>query len=189
MFLLHTVSALASQLTTVLGLTLQLYGRLLLSQNSVPLHKLPSSWLAQSLSWLQPQVLVPDLHTPPAQASPVVQPLPSSQGAVLPVWVQPALGSQASVVQGLLSVQNTPTLMAEPAHLPRPHVSLLVQALPSSQGRVLAALTQPVLGSHASLVHGLLSSQLAAVPLQTPALHTSDTEHALPSLHGLLLAT
>ncbi len=54
-----------------------------MSQNNVPLQTLPSSWPTQSLSAPQPQVLVPLEHLPAAQVSPTVQPLPSSQLAVL----------------------------------------------------------------------------------------------------------
>ncbi len=82
-FSTQVVLPLPSHATTVLGLTLHLNGAALLSQNSVPLHRLPSSWLAQSLSWLQPQVLVPPWHAPFLHWSPVVHGLPSSHRALL----------------------------------------------------------------------------------------------------------
>ncbi len=188
-FLLHSVSAEVSQLTSVLGLTLHAYGRLLLSQNNVPLQKLPSSWPAQSLSWLQPQVLVPDTQLPPLHTSPLVQPLPSSQLAVLLLWLQPVLVLQPSLVHGLLSLQVVAGLMATPAQAPPPHASPLVQALPSSHAMVLAALTQPALGSQLSVVHTLLSLQFTAEPLHAPLAHTSLWLQALPSsqLRMLLL--
>ena len=104
-FLVQTVSALASHTTMVGGFTLQLYGSALVSQYSVPLQKLPSSWLAQSAVTLQPHWLAPLTHTPALQTSPTVQPLPSSQLVVLLVCVQPAVALHASLVQRLLSSQ------------------------------------------------------------------------------------
>lgn len=82
-FLVQMPSPLGSQVTMLAGLTLHLYGNALLSQISVPLQKLPSSWLAQSLSIAQPQVFAPLAHLPNEQASPTVQPLPSSHTALL----------------------------------------------------------------------------------------------------------
>lgn len=50
-----------------------------------------------------------------------------------------------------------------------------------------------MLGSHASVVHGLSSSQLLPVPVHLPAAHLSFTVQALPSSHvtlsGLLALT
>ncbi len=54
-----------------------------LSQYSVPLQGLPSSWPAQSASVQHAQVGLPGRQVAPRQASPVVQGLPSSQGAAL----------------------------------------------------------------------------------------------------------
>src|SRR5437870_1925627 len=66
-----------------------------------------------------------------------------------------------------------------PTHVPPEHVSLVVQALPSSHGRVLAACMQPVAGSHESVVQTFPSSQLrAGPPMQRPF------EQASPSSHG-----
>ncbi len=104
-FVLQTVSPAALQVTIVTALTLQSKGRALLSQNNVPLQKLPSSLAAQSASLVQPQVLDPLIQTPPPHTSPVVQPLPSSQASVLLLWVQPVTELQPSVVQALLSLQ------------------------------------------------------------------------------------
>ncbi len=167
------MSALASQATTVLGLTTHLYGTFDLSQKSVPLHRLPSSWPAQSLSMAHAQVLVPLWHLLLWQASPVVHELPSSQLAVLLAYTQPALASQFSVVQGLLSVQSTLGSSSWPAQVPPLQVSLAVHLLPSSQGLLLAVYTQPVLGLHESLVHGFKSLHTTEVPVQTVFLHTS----------------
>src|SRR5947207_2969369 len=47
----------------------------------------------------------PGTHAPAAQTSPVVQALPSAQGAVLFVWTHPVPGSHESSVQGLESSQ------------------------------------------------------------------------------------
>jgi hypothetical protein len=76
----------------------------------------------------------PPTQPPPLQVSFVVQALPSLHGAVLLVWTHPVDGSHVSSVQPLLSLQ----LGAAPPTQPPPlHVSLVVQALPSSQGAVL----------------------------------------------------
>src|SRR5881397_2508642 len=68
------------------------------------------------------------MHLPPPQASPVVQALPSSHGAVFGVWTQPLFGSQESSVQGLSSSQSSD---GPPTHTPAAHMSAVVQALPS----------------------------------------------------------
>jgi hypothetical protein len=87
-------------------------------------HGLPSSQLKPPLP----------AHTPPAQTSPVVQALPSSQGAVLFVWTQPVAGLQVSSVHGLLSLQPS---AGPPTHTPPLQVSAVVHAFPSLQGAVL----------------------------------------------------
>ena len=95
------------------------------------LHGLPS---------LQPTGF-PGLQLEPVQASPLVQASPSSQGSALATFLQPAPGSQVSVVQGFWSSQ----LGGTPAtHTPREQTSSLVQALLSSHGAVLAAKVQPL---------------------------------------------
>ena len=69
-----------------------------------------------------------------------MQLLPSSHGPVKNAWVQPSLGSQASVVQALLSSQLT----AVPGkQLPPWQASLLVQALASLHALVFGAYWQP----------------------------------------------
>ncbi len=188
LFLVQAVSPEASQLTSVLGLTLHWYGSAVLSQNSVPLQKFASSWPAQSTSALQPQVFVPLTHLPAEQVSPVVQPLPSSQPAVLLACTQPCLGSQEELVHGLPSSQAALGSMPTPLHRPWLHASLAVHALPSLQATVFTALTQPTLGSQLSLVQPLPSSHCTAEPAHTAFWHTSDCVQALPSVHGLLFA-
>jgi hypothetical protein len=123
----------------------------------------------------------PPTQTLLAHLSAVVQALPSSQLAVLAAFTQPVAETQLSSVQGLPSLQfaagpPTQTLFA--------HLSAVVQALPSSQLAVLAALTQPVAATQLSSVHGLLSLQFAAgPPTQVPApLHLSFVVQALLSL-------
>src|SRR5438128_12077597 len=69
-------------------------------------------------------------HPPPLQVSPLVQALPSSQGLVLLVCVQPVAGLQPSVVQTLPSSQLG---AAPPTHVPPLQVSFAVQASPSLQ--------------------------------------------------------
>jgi hypothetical protein len=103
----------------------------------------------------------PPTHTPPEQLSMVVQGLPSSHGPATGVCVQPVLGSQPSAVQGFRSSQffGTPGLQ-----LLFKQVSFSVQALPSSQGALLATCIQPRCSSQLSSVQTLWSSQSAGVP-------------------------
>jgi hypothetical protein len=55
----------------------------------------------------------------------------------------------------------------------------LLQDVPSARG----VLTHPIAVSQLSSVQGFPSSQLMAVPPQTPVRHESASVHALPSLH------
>ncbi len=127
----------------------------------------------------------PPTQAPAEQRSVVVQASPSAQASVLFVCTQPSESSQLSVVHTLSSSQSGAT---PPAHDLLLHVSAVVQALASSQGRVLAALTQPCVGSQLSVVHRLLSSQSGATPpWQTPLEQVSLSVHALPSSHATVL--
>jgi hypothetical protein len=117
---------------------------------SFVVHAFPSSQGDVLLVWTQPvagsqessvQGLLslqsgagPPLQVPPPHVSFVVQAFPSSQGDVLSVWTQPVAGSQESSVQGLLSLQSG---AGPPLQEPPPHVSFVVQAVPSSQGAEL----------------------------------------------------
>ena len=82
-------------------------------------------------------------------------------------------------------MQGLPSLQLRddpPTQLPPLQASPVVQALPSSHGRVLLLWKQPEAGLQPSSVQGLPSLQLAGGPLtQTPALHVSPTVQALPS--------
>jgi hypothetical protein len=99
--------------------------------------------------------------------------------------VQPDAGVQASSVQTLPSSQLGG---APPAQTPPAQVSLVVQALPSSQGAVLLVCVQPVAGLQASSVQTLPSSQLGGdPPTHTPAEQVSLIVQALPSLHEAVL--
>src|SRR5258705_444517 len=72
--------------------------------------------------------------------------------------------------------------------MPPPHVSPLVQALPSLQGPVLFVKTHPDGGAHVSVVQPLLSLQTTGVPgLQMPPPQVSPLVQALPSSQGLVL--
>ncbi len=127
----------------------------------------------------------PDLHLPPAQLSPVVQTLPSSQGTLLLATTQPLLASQLSFVQGFTSSH---TLTVPGLHWPPLHTSPSVQTLPSLQATVLAECTQPANLSHESSVHGLPSSQLWLLPLlHRPLRHWSPTVQTLPSSQANVL--
>src|SRR5437870_9804792 len=76
-----------------------------------------------------------------------------------------------------------------PTHVPPEHVSLVVQALPSSHGAVLGACTQPVAGSHESMVQTFPSSQLrAGPPVHRPFEQASPVVQALPSSQAKVFA-
>jgi hypothetical protein len=127
----------------------------------------------------------PPTQAPPPQVSFVVHALPSSQAAVLLVWTQPVAGLQLSSVQALLSLQFG---AGPPWQLPAPHVSAVVQALPSSQDAVLSVCTQPPEESQVSSVQGLLSLQSTVrLPAHTPLAHVSFAVQKLPSSHVAVL--
>ena len=88
------------------------------------------------------------LHVPPLQRSAPLQKRPSEQVWVLLVWVQPVAALQPSSVQTLPSSQLGG---APPTQLPFWQVSLVVQALPSSQSVPLGLFRSeqmPVAGLH-----------------------------------------
>src|SRR5439155_192593 len=146
-------------------------------QVSLVVQALPSLQGAVLLTWTQPveglqvssvQTLPssqvgggPPTHRPPLQASLVVQALPSLQGAVLLVCTQPVDGLQVSSVQTLPSSQLGG---APPTQWPPLQTSLVVQELPSRQGRALLACTQPVVAWQLSSVHALKSLQVSNEP-------------------------
>ena len=125
----------------------------------------------------------PGWQLPPPQVSPVVHALPSSQGLVLLANTHPVAGLHESFVHGLLSLQT----VADPAwHVPPPHVSPVVQGLPSSQALVLFAWKQPVTALQRSFVQGFESLHWVAVVsvkthpvagLQLSAVHTLLSLH------------
>ena len=117
----------------------------------------------------------------------LVEELSSVWVALLLVCLQPVLLSQLSVVHGLPSSQNAATFTAVPAQALAAHRSLVVQASPSLQGRVLGVNLQPTAGSQLSDVHRLLSLQVCALPAQVPLAHLSPAVQALPSSHVAVL--
>jgi len=118
------------------------------------------------------------MQEPSAQVSPVVQPLPSSQGPVLSTLAQPEAGSQLSLVQVLLSLQSR----GVPEQTPPLHASPTVHALPSSQDNPTGVFRQPMAASQLSVVQTLLSSQFGAgPPTQVPAWQMSLVVQAFPS--------
>src|SRR5436190_474296 len=124
-------------------------------------------------------------QVPALQVSFTVQYRPSLHDAVLFVWTQPVAGLQESSVQPLPSLQFGAT---PPTHDPPAHVSLVVQALPSSQDTVLFAWTQPVAGLQESSVQTLPSFQFGATPpTHLPPAHVSFVVHASPSWYADLL--
>jgi hypothetical protein len=94
-------------------------------------------------------------HEPAEHVSIVVQALASSQEAALLECVHPEAGLQESSVQTLPSSQSG---AKPPTQAPPAQVSLVVQALASSQEAALSACSQ-LPATQPSSVHGLLSSQ------------------------------
>src|SRR5436190_367369 len=130
------------------------------------------------------------MHTPPWQASPLVQVLPSSQGVVssTAVAVPPPLTQVSPVVQAFASSHGVLSGSGVPAQTPPSQVSLLVQELLSSHAAPSssAALpTQVPFWQVSAAVQELPSSQLVpvngvtvqlAVPLQVRVLHWSEVQ-------------
>src|SRR5438093_583979 len=74
-----------------------------------------------------------------------------------------------------------------PTQAPPAQVSAVVQALPSLHGKVFGAFTQPVAGSHESVVHTLASLQLiGGPPARAPPTQAAAPSQVLPLMHGLL---
>src|SRR5438445_663694 len=94
-----------------------------------------------------------------------------------------------SVVHGFPSSQ----LRDDPAvQVPDRHVSAPLHTLPSLHEVPFASAVRrhPLSGSQVSVVHGLLSLQLSAVPpMQMPARQVSAPLHTLPSLHEVPFAS
>src|SRR5437870_1008065 len=140
------------------------------------------------------------MHTPPWQASPLVQALPSSQGVVsatgmpmhTPLW------QVSPVVQALPSSHGVLSGAGVPAQTPRWQVSLLVQefssshAAPSSSAALptqvpfwqVSAAVQALPSSHVAPVLGV-TVQLD-VPLQVCVLHVSEVQVIAVPTHGPL---
>ena len=154
------------------------------SQVSV-VHELPSSRLGGAPATQEPDALHVSV---PLQALLSGHAVPAVTGVCVTV---PETGSQLSVVHALLSL----TLIGAPAtQVPvELHVSLPLQALPSEQlvPLVFGAWLTPVVGLHASVVQGLLSSTTGGVPATHAALasHVSVPLHALPSEHEVPTVT
>jgi hypothetical protein len=93
--------------------------------------------------------------------------------------------SHESVVHGFPSLQ----VSSDPGtHVPPPHTSFTVHALPSLHGSVLLGFWHPNAVSHVSVVHAFPSLQVSSGPgTHAPPPHASFTVHALPSLHGSVL--
>ncbi len=134
--------------------------------------------LVQGLPSSQP--IAAPAHLPMLQMSPAVHALPSSQAPpALKCVHAPVVKSQPSAVQALLSLQS---LLLPARHALAAQTSLTVHGLPSLQGRLLAVWTQPLVASHASSVHGLLSSHAMFTPAtHVPFVHESPLVQTEPS--------
>src|SRR5881397_4014659 len=132
------------------------------------------------------------MHTPPWQASPLVQALPSSQGVVsstampvhTPLWqVSPVVQAFPSS-HGVLSGSGVPA-QTPPSQVPFWQVSAAVQALPSSQLVPVSGVTvQLAVPLQVRVLHWS-EVQVMAVPTHCPPLvQVSLNEQALPSSHA-----
>jgi hypothetical protein len=146
----------------------------------------------QPVNWSQPSLVqtlpseqvggAPPTQEPPVHLSLVVHALPSLHAFVFGVNLQPPPASQPSSVHGLLSLH---WMVPVPVHAPPEHLSLFVQALPSSQVTEFGTFRQPSAASHESSVHGLKSSQSVSVPPpQLPLRQISASVQASPSSHA-----
>ncbi len=120
------------------------------------------------------------MQTPAVHLSPTVQAFASLQVAAPLPDTHPRVGSHTkSVHTPALAQSFTTPGWQEPLE----HASLVVQALPSSQGAALLDAWQPVCGRQKSVVQGLPSSH--AVSLITPGRQVPP-EHASPTVQALL---
>ncbi len=127
---------------------------------------LPCTWPAN----VSTSTAVPVTQVPPEQASPKLQTLPSSQAVVLLALAHlPAM--QLSVVHGLLSLQSLAWVQLPP------------------QPTIGAWLHWPVPALQASCEQASWSSQSAAAPSHTPAVHESLSVQGLPSAQGAASAS
>src|SRR5207237_1169330 len=93
--------------------------------------------------------------------------------------------TKASAVTVATGAAGGQTGGGPPTQVPPAQVSAVVQGSTSSHGSVFAVFTQPVAGSHVSVVHTLPSTQLGGgPPTQTPPAQVSGMVQALPSLQG-----
>jgi hypothetical protein len=122
-----------------------------------------------------PSKFSPRTGTEP-HVSPAVHALPSLQAFVFPVWTQPVLVLQVSVVQTLPSSHEMPVNMHP---VPAAHVSV-VHALPSLQ-TIVVWVHVPAGAVHPSVVHRSPSLQSFADPAQVPPEHASPTVQPFPS--------
>jgi hypothetical protein len=127
------------------------------------------------------------MHVVPWHFSPVVHASLSSHAApVFGSTLQPVAGSHEFLVHSLVSEQS---ITGPAVHRPFWQVSFSVHLLLSVHGVLFATfewLHNCVVGSHVSVVQGLLSSQLRPMPPHLPAVQWSPVVHMLPSSHMAL---
>lgn len=161
---MHAIPSL--QTIPVLGVTAQV---------AVPLH-------ARVLQVSLVHVMAVPTHVPATQVSVWVHMLPSLQGAVVGVLEQVAVPLHVRVLQvSLVHVMVVPTQV--PVLL---HLSVCVQAMPSSQSAPVLGVTVHVdVPLHARVLQVSLA-HVTVVPAQTPAVHLSPYVQAMPSLHAVV---
>src|SRR3989454_1166915 len=121
------------------------------------------------------------MHTPPWQASPLVQALPSSQGVVsaTAVPMHTPLWQVSPVVQALPSSHGVLSGSGVPAQTPPWQVSLLVQEFSSSHAAPSSSAALPTQVPFWQVSAAV--QVLAALPHCPPLLQVSSTVQGLPS--------
>jgi hypothetical protein len=198
----HWVSPPVGQTTLVAGFTRHFGGFCVKSQYIVPLHRLPSSLLAQSAFFWHTQVEVPDTHSPLTQLSELVHALPSSH-VIDSLEVTPG----ARIRYQHFSPSHLWSIFSSGCRLHCPVLVsqlFLMQSESSTEGHVttvaglsLHLYTAVDLSQYFVPLHRLLSSLQSAslwhshsvlvVPMHCPPSHASPVVHASPSLHGPLM--
>jgi len=145
-----------------------------------------TSSVVQTLLSLQGAVLGGFEHPVAGVQTSSVQGLPSLQSSGAPPTQTPP--AQASFVVQRLPSLHAPGTGVPPWQVPPLHDSPVVQGFASSQLAALFVWTHPCCALQESFVHGFASSQFVGPPgTQPPLWQVSPVVHSLPSSHGSVL--
>jgi len=157
------------------GLVLFVYKQPEAGTHESLVHTLPSLQTTGSPTQMPPTHLSADVHA--------LLSLHAAELGRCRHW-PPRSWLQVSSVHGLLSLQS----LGLPVHFPARHASSTVHTFWSLHSLVLFVKTHPEAGTHASSVHGLLSTHTSdPAPTHFPPAHTSFNVQASLSLHGIVL--